>query len=210
MLCSHLCCKYIEKKRQLLQLFALEALNSISSQECYVLLGDFNAHVGSRVEDDEWWDERGPNGLGALNDAGRELLSFLSVNGAAVCNAWFQKKAIHKQTWQHPKSKQWHCIDYAIVMRKSQSWRCLDIVVKIGVVCNTDHRMLLVKMKIGKKFTRRGSRDRLVKRFDVAGLQGACMDVDGIESCFVSYVCDNMKKKKWNVAGTAQEKLGKC
>ena len=27
-----------------------EALNSIPSQECYVLLGDLNARVGSRVE----------------------------------------------------------------------------------------------------------------------------------------------------------------
>ena len=93
-----------------------EALTAIPSQECYVLLGDFNARAGSRMkDDDEWWDERGPHGLGVLNEAGHELLSFLSVNGATVCNTWFKKKDIHKQTWQHPKSKQWHCIDYAIM-----------------------------------------------------------------------------------------------
>lgn len=45
------------------------------------LLGDFNACVGSREgNDDPWWYERGPYGHGILNDAGRELLSFLSIN----------------------------------------------------------------------------------------------------------------------------------
>jgi len=95
-----------------------QVLSAVPSDECYVMLGDFNARVGSRtVEDDEWWYERGPHGHGVMNDAGRELLSFLSINEATVCNTWFMKKAIYKQTWQHPKSKQWHCIDYAI-MRK--------------------------------------------------------------------------------------------
>ena len=40
-----------------------------------------------------------------------ELLSFLSINQATVCNTWFRKRDIGKQTWQHPKSKRWHCID---------------------------------------------------------------------------------------------------
>ena len=44
---------------------------------------------------------RGPHGYGELNDAGRELLIFLSVNEATVCNTWFEMKAIHKRTWQH-------------------------------------------------------------------------------------------------------------
>ena len=61
------------------------------------MLGDFNAHVGTRGMDDEWWYEMGPQlGYGELNDAGRELLSFLSTNEATVFNTWFQKKEMHK------------------------------------------------------------------------------------------------------------------
>ena len=64
-----------------------EALSSIPAEECYVMLGDFNARVGSRdVGNDVWWYERGPHGYGELNEAGRELLSFLSTNEATVCN----------------------------------------------------------------------------------------------------------------------------
>ena len=99
--------------------------------------------------DDEWWNERGPYGHCVLNGAETDLLSFCSLNGATVSNTWFQKKEIHKQTRQHPSQSS--DTDYSI-MRRAQSWRCLDVVVKREAVCNTDHRMLLVKMKLGKKF----------------------------------------------------------
>ena len=91
-----------------------------------MLLGDFNARVVSRVSgEDEWWYERGLYRHGVMNDAGRKMLSF-NINEATVCNTWFKEKSIHKHTWQHPKSKEWHCIDYAI-MRKAHQWRCLDV-----------------------------------------------------------------------------------
>ena len=58
--------------------------------------------------------ERGPYGFGELNDAGRELLSFLSSHEGMVCNTRFQKSNIYKQIWRHPKSGVWHCIDYIL------------------------------------------------------------------------------------------------
>ena len=67
MLCSYFYCEQ-NGEGQLLQFLARGAFcNSISG-----VLGDFNARVGSRMEDDdEWRDERGPHGLGVLNEAGR-------------------------------------------------------------------------------------------------------------------------------------------
>ena len=45
----------------------------------------------------------GPHGPGAVNDAGKELLSFLAVNKATVCNTWFEKNIhIYKQTGSTP------------------------------------------------------------------------------------------------------------
>ena len=106
-----------------------QALDAIPSNESYVLLGDFNACVGSRHGQDDLWSlVRGPHGFGACNDAGGELLSFLSTNEAMICNTWFEKRNIHKHTWQHPKSKQWHCIDFAIMRRRDRQ-RCLDATV---------------------------------------------------------------------------------
>ena len=62
------------------------------------MLGDFNVRVGSStrsaMEEDQWENNRGPHGFGETNNAGKELLHFLSLNEATVCNTWFQKKAI--------------------------------------------------------------------------------------------------------------------
>ena len=78
-----------------------EALDEIPPNETYIVLGDFNARVGSRspVDNNHW---------------GKDFLHLLSLNEATVCNKWFKKKDIYKCTWQHPKSKKWHCIDHCI------------------------------------------------------------------------------------------------
>ena len=112
-------------------------ISSVPSGERYILLGDFNARVGSKDSDDEQWSGvRGPHGYGVANDAGRELLSFLSSHQATVCNTWFKKKDIHKQTWQHPKSKKWSRIDFVVMQQKARGL-CMDVATKRGAVCNT-------------------------------------------------------------------------
>ena len=187
-----------------------DALSAIPSGECYVMLGDFNARVGSRaVDDDEWWYERGPHGYGELNEAGRDLLSFLSTNEATVCNTWFQKRRIYKQTWQHPKSHKWHCIDY-VIMRKEHRRKCLDVCVKRGANCNTDHSMVRAKLVVGQsaRSFRRASGRTGVKRWNVAKLQGGCEDDRGMVTAkgrFLESVRKGLKEK-WDTGKNVEEK----
>ena len=62
-------------------------LSSVPSGEKYLLLGDFNARVGSReYVRDQWGSVRGPHGYRVINIAAKEFLSFLSVHRATVCN----------------------------------------------------------------------------------------------------------------------------
>ena len=87
-------------------------LSSVPAGEKYIVLGDFNACVGSRqVVGDQWSKVRGPHGCGLTNNAGKEQLLSLNPADNWVGNTWFRKKEIHRVTWQHPKSKQWSCID---------------------------------------------------------------------------------------------------
>ena len=84
-----------------------------------MILGDFNARVRFRLDkDDKWADVRGPCGIGECDEASSELLSFACTNEISICNGWFEKKVIHKVTWQHPGSKKWHCMDYAMTGQK--------------------------------------------------------------------------------------------
>ncbi|XP_065886632.1 uncharacterized protein [Dysidea avara] len=155
-------------------------LNSVPLGDQWIMLGDFNARVGSRVcLDDQWDGVRGPYGFGELNDAGRELLSFLSSHEGMVCNTRFQKKDIHKQTWQHPKSGAWHCIDY-ILMHQKDRRSCLDVSVKRGAVCNTDHNLVCMEFKLKKPYRRRHECKMEKRRFDVSQLRSG---VDGDTGC---------------------------
>ena len=49
--------------------------------------------------------------LGAI----QQLLSFCQANGFSVMNTWFQKPSKNQITWQHPRTKEYHCIDDIIL-----------------------------------------------------------------------------------------------
>ena len=154
-----------------------------------VILGDFNARVGSRSDNDELTDVKEPHGYG---DANEELLSFLTINKAAVCNTWFQKRSIHKATWQHPGTKQWHCIDFAIVCQ-SQRKTCLDASVMHGVECNMHHQILRIKLNISCErslnqyllnigsviFHKKPAKGRQSRKYDVSKLKGQATNDNG-------------------------------
>ena len=102
----------------------------IPEEDMYVILGDFNARVGSREEaSEDWSGVRGPHGYDTANDAGKEVLAFLAAHQATMCNTWFKKKKIRLTTWQHPRSREWCCIDY-IVMKERDRKCCVDVEVK--------------------------------------------------------------------------------
>ena len=185
-------------------------ISAIPSGEKYILLGDFNARVGSRhPTGDQWGGVRGPHGFGETNDAGKELLGFLSIQQATVCNTWFKKKEIHKQTWKHPKSKKWSCIDYVIMHQKERKM-CLDVTVKRGAECNTDHNFVCAKIRIKKSVHRiRELANKAGRRFDVGKLTNNKDKNDEHEQSkkeeFQEKVLDDVKSA-WPEEGTINEK----
>ena len=51
--------------------------------------------MGSRSNEyDLCVNVRGPHELAKTNEAGKELLSYLGLNEATVCNIWFEKTSI--------------------------------------------------------------------------------------------------------------------
>ena len=104
-----------------------ETIDSVHVDDVLLVVGDFNARVGSseRRENSSMWDGvRGCHGAGKMNESGEALLSFCALNELTIMNTCFEKKNINKYTWQHPGSKKWHCIDYVIMRRKQRRFCC--------------------------------------------------------------------------------------
>lgn len=110
-------------------------VDKIPSSDVLLILGDFNARVGSSARgDDLWRGVRGRYGVGNCNEAGEDFLQFCTINNFTIMNTWFCKKPIHLATWKHPATRQMHMIDY-VVMRAEQRAFCLDVQVMRGATC---------------------------------------------------------------------------
>ena len=184
-------------------------ITSVPARDCYVILGDFNARIVSRSddEDDLWSSVLGPHGYGEVNDAGKELFSFLSCHQAAVCNTWFEKKDVYKQTWQHLRSKKWNCSDFVVMNQRHRRY-CVDVSVKRGAFCNTDHNFVCTRLRFVRKcyhgmseFEKRSPR---VKHYDVGKLN--CQDSTAVhylkavlDQFYNSWLDDGTLKEKWQV-----------
>ena len=173
-------------------------VDGVSAEDVLLVVGDFNARVGSgQMGGDEWDGVRGRHGVGLMNTSGEALLAWCSLNGLVVMNTVFEKKEIHKYTWQHPGSKRWHCID-CIIMRQCQRHMCSDVSVFRSADCWTDHKLLRGQLRISLSV--RKSRLVMRKRFAV----GALKDEKVCES-FNEKVCENIESI-WQATGSEVEK----
>ena len=118
-----------------------------------IILGDFNARVGSfDGTDQNWLGVLGRFGIGNRNPASEDLLQFCVRNQLTLMNTWFKKKPHHLSTWMHPATKQWHMIDY-IIVRAKQRVLCTNVQVMRGATCWTDHQMIRAKVRMSYPHT---------------------------------------------------------
>ena len=141
-----------------------DTVSAVSSKDVLLILGDFNARVGSRVsgagghssrvdgianEEFVWGNVLGPYGLGNCTQAGEDMLTFCAANELSIVNTWYKKKKKSRGTWTHPGTRRSHLIDY-VVMRAEQRCYCRDVRVVRGAACWTDHFM--VRARFGFDF----------------------------------------------------------
>ena len=123
-----------------------DALLQVSATESTVLMGDFNAHVGT--DTDTWKGVIGNHGVTGLNENGRSLLQLCCSNGLRIMNTFFQHREVHKYTWYRPSMNQKSLIDFYIVSSDLFS-DVLDVRVKRGAELSTDHHLeTLAKQEI--------------------------------------------------------------
>ncbi len=162
-----------------------------------LLVGDFNARVGSseRREDGSIWQGVRGYGVGRMNESGEALLSFCALNELSIMNTWFEKN-IYMYTWQHPGSKKWHCIDY-VMMRRNKRRLCCDVTVIRSAECWTDQ---LLRAQLRLKLPSKMPRGRTRKRFSVASLRNETVRLE-----YISRVGEEVEGK-WKNEADVEEK----
>ena len=110
-----------------------------------MILGDWNAVVGSRLDE----TEKASHGGYALeiqrNDRGAKLLAWASSRNVRVQNTCFRKWPDKLVTHVRGESKRQ--IDY--IMTRNAPWlQMLDVEVDPGLVVVSDHRPLKAKMRM--------------------------------------------------------------
>ena len=74
-------------------------VDGVSAEDVLLVVGDFNARVGSG---DEWDGVCGRHGVGLMNTSGEALLAWCSLNGLVVMNTVFEgwNQVNFQTTWE--------------------------------------------------------------------------------------------------------------
>ena len=118
-----------------------KVLEETPREDRLVILGDFNARVGTK--DDAWNQELGPHGIPERNDNGERVLQLCARFGLKVTNTCFKHREYG--TWQHMRFKTWHMIDLVIVRARDMRW-IRDTRVMCDAECDTDHRLVTTRI----------------------------------------------------------------
>ncbi|BHF66011.1 hypothetical protein SprV_0200902500 [Sparganum proliferum] len=140
-------------------------LATVSKAHKLVVLGDFNARVST--DHTAWRGVLGPYGLRGSNDDGLLLLRTCAEYRLILTNTFFCLPEREKVTWRHPRSRQWHLLDYVIVRRRDQR----DVLVTKAIAGAdgwTDHRFVISKMRLRLQPRRRPQGKRPPGKLNIA------------------------------------------
>lgn len=157
-------------------------LRHVPIHDKLLLLGDFNARVGSDTS--VWGDVIGKHGVGRANSNGHLLLSLCNEFGLLVTNTIFQLPTRCKISWRHPRSNHYHLLDYVITRSSMRNDVKITRSFAIGE-CWSDHRLIRSKMRFTIHNPIRNNRIKPLPKIDVTKLRNR----DNVTK--LQAVCDN-------------------
>jgi hypothetical protein len=104
------------------------------------MMGDLNSRIGNT----KITKIVGTNGEPTVNNNGKKLIDFCTLNNMRIMNSFFKHRDIHEFTWPARGSKS--VIDYSIANEKAEKL-FKDVRVYRGAELGTDHFLLCAKLR---------------------------------------------------------------
>ena len=129
------------------------AVETVPAHDMLLVLGDMNARTGPDNRGKEIY--MGKHGMGVLNDNGERLIGLCEQNDLIIGGTIFPHKNIHKITWISPDGNTKEQLDHILINRK---WKgsLQDVRIYRGADIFSDHGLLICKIKLKLRKTRRG------------------------------------------------------
>lgn len=125
-------------------------IQQVPRREMLLVMGDFNAKIGSTYNDDHLRTVVGNFGTGERNERGEMLLDFCTENELFVANSNFQHHVRRLYTWQSPNGHTRNQIDYVLVQQRWKS-SVRDAKTYPGLDCGSDHNALVAEVSLKLK-----------------------------------------------------------
>ncbi|XP_047004617.1 uncharacterized protein LOC124622868 [Schistocerca americana] len=123
-------------------------LQSIPSVDQVLLLGDFNAQVGSDFN--AWNGGIGRHGIAKCNSNVLDLLTLSAEFELCLTSTYFRMPDTYKMTWMQPTSKHLCLLDYVIIQKKDLGEELITRAMR-GAQSWTDHHLMRSKLNITLK-----------------------------------------------------------
>jgi exonuclease III len=110
------------------------SIDKTDKADIILIMGDFNTRVGQE-QTKSAHSAVGKHAVDKQNQNGRRLVDFCLFNEFIVTNTFFPHKRVHQTTWMHPETKQWHMLDYVLLIENSELVfkMCVRIEAQLGV-----------------------------------------------------------------------------
>ena len=134
-------------------------LDKMKEKDVTILMGDFNAKIGSNNRGYE--EVMGTHGIGEMNENGEMFADLCSFNRLIIGGSVFPHRRIHKATWVSPDHRTENQIDHICISQKFRR-SMQDVRVHRGADAASDHHLVLTKLKLKLKsrFEKRKNRTR--------------------------------------------------
>ncbi|VDO69787.1 unnamed protein product [Schistosoma margrebowiei] len=123
-------------------------IEKCQTKDLTILMGDFNANVGT--DNTGYENIMGRHELGERNENGERFANLCAFNKLVIGGTIFPHKRIHKTTWTSPDHTTQNQIDHICINKKFRR-TMEDVRIKRGADIASHHHLLAAKMKMKLK-----------------------------------------------------------